>query len=103
MKTSNANPVISTDLTLQERRNSTTNNDDTSKRKAVVTTSIPTSARRSVPKNKQDRPAMSDAEDIPLNEKTATCSKGYYSYQTAYLACAGETKAVPVPVLGLYE
>jgi hypothetical protein len=49
------------------------------------------------PKNKQDRPAMSDSEDIPSNDedrKPAARNTTYYSYRTAYLAHAlAQTKA----------
>jgi hypothetical protein len=55
------------------------------------------------PKNKQDRPAMSDSEDIPSNDedrKPAARNTTLLLHRTAYLAHAlapNESAGVPVP------
>jgi hypothetical protein len=52
------------------------------------------------PKNKQDRPAMSDSEDIPSNDEDRKPAGEYYYllHRTAYLAYAlAQTKAQEYP------
>jgi hypothetical protein len=65
---SKPDPVISTDLTLQEDAT----RDDTRKRKARSTHTMHTTGSERTAKrlkNTQDRPAVSDSEDNPLNDE----------------------------------
>jgi hypothetical protein len=69
---SKPDPIISTDLTLQDDPTRLTNNgDDTSKRKARSIHMHTTCSERTTkrPKTKQDRPPMSDSEDNSSNDE----------------------------------